>query len=492
MKYAFLFAAMLSMLALLSAAPGVTVGLVSPADGYSTSSASIAFSFIYDRGSPVNPAVTACSIYLDSVSKGSVPDAASGENSTIMLNGISGGLHTWSVTCEDTSSGSRSFTVTSGGSPSVTLDSPSNGASVYNNANLFLKYTYTANGGPSPVTCNLILDGEDLGPYETNSGEQVPWSAGTPYEGVHTWRVACTDGGSTNVQSPQYSFTVQPPASPPSVALNFPADGYSGTTAPSAFGFKYLAGNTGPKSNVKCELYVDDVVKYTAYSMSDGSSDTTSVSGIGAGSHSWRVMCAGSIASETRSFTVTKTADNGGGTGTGTGTGTGSGSGSTGTGSTSGGGTPATPRNATPPKPPVPMQNTTTPPQANIATLYAPAQAYLNLSVSATLVGNGGTPIRGAAISVLKPNGGIIKLVTDASGTVRYVPNVVGVYSYSVAGYEVRGAAKTTVVEQPAPPQAPGSDWAQLINYGAIFVGIVAVAGAAVALYLHFTKKKEE
>lgn len=134
------------------------------------------------------------------------------------------------------------------------------------------------------------------------------------------------------------------------------------------------------------------------------------------------------------------------------------------------------------------------------ASLAVPSEVEQGETVTLRLLAPDATPIRGAGIERIGPDGRRALLISDANGVVRFVALAGGFYTYSVPEYETGSVPSTEsrprVPETPAagaltplPPNLPPPEKKtapDLWSFWPLAAGLLLVAAMAFALYSYF------
>ncbi|MCI0504323.1 hypothetical protein L0Y65_06480, partial [Candidatus Micrarchaeota archaeon] len=278
--------------AFLDAQPPV-VTLVSPANNSVFTQQDINFTFNVtdDKSLTLN-----CSIYLDGASNQSNASVLNGTNTDFSISGISGGQHSWLVSCNDTAgnpANSTTWYFYVDSAPVVTLNAPGNSSFVNSSAVAF-NFTATDNNATT-MNCSLFVDGAfNQSNSSVSNGTPSVISVSGLSQALHNWSVACTDNNNLTGFSATWYFTVD--STFPVVAIVNPTN------------------STYNTSTVPLDFTVVEANNPTCWYSLDGGANTslpgcanTSLSSLAEGGHSVTVYAndsAGNLASDTEYFTV--------------------------------------------------------------------------------------------------------------------------------------------------------------------------------------------
>jgi uncharacterized protein (DUF2249 family) len=262
------------------------LALISPPNSTSFNVSSVTFTF---QANDTDPLPMNCSIFLDGGLNSTNASVQSATVTSFPISGITSGFHTWSVQCRDggnhtTTSATRTFLIDTQ-APVVTLNLPANNT-IFNVTNVNFNFTATDNI-LLPMNCRLYIDN-----FLTASNPSTANNTLTNFfvigvaDGVHYWRVECTDNASNTGISQSWNFTVDTDA--PNVTLVSPAIGTLFNA--SAVTFTFNSTDT-VHTNAFCSLFIDGIINQVNSSVLNGTNTNFTASSIADGNHTWRVEC---------------------------------------------------------------------------------------------------------------------------------------------------------------------------------------------------------
>ena len=173
-----------------------SVSLENPANGYSSQSSTVQFSFSLSSDQTDVPFT--CTLYIDgnSSQSGTVPL----DTTTIFTaSGIASGQHSWYVHCQDSfnneqaDSQTRSFSVSlPPQGTSVSLELPSSGYSSQSSTVQF-SFSLSSDQTDVPFTCSLYIDGDYAQSGTVPLDTTTIFTASGIASGQHSWYVHCQD-----------------------------------------------------------------------------------------------------------------------------------------------------------------------------------------------------------------------------------------------------------------------------------------------------------
>jgi parallel beta-helix repeat protein len=183
-----------------------TVVQNAPANGYNTSGTTVTFNFnATDNLAPT----MGCILLIDGVQSASNASVLNNTPTNIAASGISQGRHNWTVSCNDSAnntgtSTTRNFTVDTT-APSVSLNSPANGATI-NTSSVVFNFTATDNLAPT-MNCSLYI-GDVLNATNTTVQNNTPtvFTVSNFSLGNHAWNVTCRDAVNNTGSSSNRTF----------------------------------------------------------------------------------------------------------------------------------------------------------------------------------------------------------------------------------------------------------------------------------------------
>jgi glucose/arabinose dehydrogenase len=221
-----------------------TVSITAPANGAVVSGTTSVTATASD-----NVGVVGVQFLLDGANLGG-EDTTAPYSVSWATTGVSDGSHTLSARARDAAGNTglaTNVTVTVSNTPdttppTVSITSPSGGATVSNTINV----TANAADNVAVVGVVLLVDGTQVGTEDTVSPYSLPWNTTTSSNGSHTVTVRARDAAGNNTTSSPVTVTVSnTPVSPAGLVAAFGFDEGTGTTTTDASG----TGNTGTLSN---------------------------------------------------------------------------------------------------------------------------------------------------------------------------------------------------------------------------------------------------
>jgi hypothetical protein len=206
-----------------SSAP-INITLVSPADGYSTKTSGVSFSYKVTNSTKV----TSCYLYANGISIASNSTKITSLANTLSKS-FSPGSYQWFIRCyvndKFTDSPSRNLII-QGSSPNqtsitISLINPDNNSTL-NNSNL-VSFIYNVSNSSSINQCSLMIDGNSV---LTNNNLQYNFSVNLS-EGNYSWNINCIDNSAKIWQSESRLLSIQN-ASSESTPVVTPTPGPSG------------------------------------------------------------------------------------------------------------------------------------------------------------------------------------------------------------------------------------------------------------------------
>jgi len=176
--------------------------------------------------------------------------------------------------------------------PTVSLTNP---ADEYTDNDGNVTFEYTPNDVASGITsCELIINGSvDQTDYTITEGSTNSFSKTGMTNGTYTWNVNCTDDSAnanegSGTERTLYIAILPPDTTAPTVTLNSPADYYNDTDGDVTFNYTPNDVDSGIAS---CELIIDGSVDQTDYTITEGSQNTFTKTGMSDGTYTWNVNC---------------------------------------------------------------------------------------------------------------------------------------------------------------------------------------------------------
>jgi len=206
------------------------------------------------------------------------------------VTNLTDGIYNWSVMCFDNnglsnSSNNRLFHIDND-YPVIDLVSPLNDSSIYSGT---VTFVWNASDLIDPVLdCSLIInDSVNKSSIESISNNLTNVSVSGFSAGEYSWRVSCDDQSSHTNSSITNYFIIE---STPQVTLIDPADN---NTFDSGNDLELIYLPTGVEGFDLgfCDLYLDGSYSQTDATITEGSNNNFSVTGLSEGSHTWMVNC---------------------------------------------------------------------------------------------------------------------------------------------------------------------------------------------------------
>ncbi|MDP2750454.1 MAG: PGF-pre-PGF domain-containing protein [Nanoarchaeota archaeon] len=219
-----------------------TINLMSPVNGYNSSSSSVTFTF----NSTDTTQWPDCNLYVDSNQTifNSINMSSIVNISTVPA--IADGPHNWSVECYDYNGGpdslgnaaANNFSVTrtfivSTSKPIITLTAPAAGANLASNT---VSFNITAtNLVYSTLNCSILINGAVNATNTSVSNATATIITSTISDGVYNWSATCNDAAGQTNTTVARALTVD--ANGPTISLAAPANGTSQNTSTPTINF---------------------------------------------------------------------------------------------------------------------------------------------------------------------------------------------------------------------------------------------------------------
>ncbi|MEM2173911.1 MAG: hypothetical protein QW199_00300 [Candidatus Pacearchaeota archaeon] len=266
-----------------------------------------------------------CSIYLDSALNQTNNSVQNNTLTNFLISGISYGSHNWSINCTDSElsnvSETRDFTIADTIAPSINFVSPTEtSGSTINRDYIQVNVTASdAGSGLKNITIYLYNSTGNLINSSTSTSSPLFANFTNLPEGTYYFNATAYDNLNNSNSTETRNVTID--TTKPSIALNFPPQGFSTTATSINFNWTAL---DNLDSNLSCNLTIDGIVKASSIESLNSTSTNQTVSGFVVGSHQWNVTCwddsNNTNTSETRNFSIIQ-AGGGGGAGGGEGAG---------------------------------------------------------------------------------------------------------------------------------------------------------------------------
>ncbi len=251
-----------------------------------------------------------CTLFLDGQENETNSTIANNQINNFTINGLSQGLHNWTVRCIDTgnltdTAAWQNFTVDLT-DPYVLLYNPAP-AQALSDGDVTFNYTAVDNYA-DPMSCELFLDGSSESNDSANNNSPTYVNINNIQDGFHQWNVTCQDDSGRKNTSATQNFTIN---QSPSINLGTPGQG---NVTNKNITFTYTPSDNDGFTN--CTLYIDGNPNATNTTIYDGALNNFTVTGLTQGNHTWYIECydngtyLNSNTSITRNFTVDTTDPN--------------------------------------------------------------------------------------------------------------------------------------------------------------------------------------
>ncbi len=279
------------------------VVLILPEPDYLDSDGEVSFTYTVSD----NSGILNCSLYIDNVFKqaNSTPVINNQEN-TFNIQGLSEGIHNWTVECFDLSSNSHKPSPLSLRvdlySPSITLNYPMNlGTSL--TSNVYFNFTVVDSFDPY-LDCNLTINGLVVDTFNATSGVMTSRLIEKLADDTKLWSVSCVDEAGHLGTSLTWRVNI---TEAPKVVLN--------TLNNSRYNSNTITLNYTPSDNTgisSCSLYLNGNLNQVNQSpVLNKMQNSFSVNSLPEGIYNWYVECKDYIGlsnqSETRIFYIDRT-----------------------------------------------------------------------------------------------------------------------------------------------------------------------------------------
>lgn len=252
-----------------------------PGEGYVSSNATPNFDL---RVNDMVDSEISCNLSID----GNVSDsfnATSGQRFNFTSSTIGDGVHSWFVNCSDdvyryNSTSPRNINISS--PPSVVLNMTNN---TYLSGNSFSVY-YIPTDNDEINSCEIFLNGvSNQTSFSVNNGIQNFFDLDNLGDGIYDYYVSCDDGIGLSDVSETNRFIVDNVA--PKIFPQFPLneDVYSVNIT-----FNFTAMDE-LSEDLNCSVFVDSEIKDSNIVFSNYTNASSTVSGIGDGTHDWYLTC---------------------------------------------------------------------------------------------------------------------------------------------------------------------------------------------------------
>ncbi|NCN86665.1 DNRLRE domain-containing protein [archaeon] len=277
-----------------------SVSLISPTNNTWSNSSTYTF---YYNATDLNGDFSLVEFILDGVVNMTNSTIVTSGINNFTINGLSAGVHTWSVNLSDVASTNFSETRTINvdlGNPVVNLIYPLDTSS--HNVG-FLNLTFNASDDyDDELICNVTLDSEVIGTVNVTNGSSANVTTPGLSGGQHFWEVTCYDNSFRSFLTDAWSFTITD--TPPSVNLSSPEDNYVDSDGDLEFIY-FVEDNSGINH---CDLLINGEVNSTNSSVEILENNSFFVFGFNEGYYNWSVDCYDlsltKVSTENRTFGV--------------------------------------------------------------------------------------------------------------------------------------------------------------------------------------------
>ena len=226
-----------------------------------------------------------CTLYIDGLENYTNSTIYNNEINNFTVNGLSEGLHNWTVSCIDTGDLNDTapwwnFTIDLT-YPNVTLNFP-DPADLINNGDVSFNYTAVDNFAQT-MSCELRIDGNsESNDTATNATPEIV-NINNIDDGLHYWNVSCDDYANNTGNSSTRNFTIN---ESPTVSLGTPIQW---DVTNENVTFTYTPNDNDGFTN--CTIYLDGNPNATNSTIYNGVLNNFTIINIPEGNHTWYVGC---------------------------------------------------------------------------------------------------------------------------------------------------------------------------------------------------------